>query len=91
MSSKSQKWSKHVEEWQASGLPSKEFCVSKGLSTSQFGYWKKHFSQFVPPVVGSNDFVPQGFAKVIVSESERSDVRMIVITTSSGCRLEIPA
>jgi hypothetical protein len=91
MSSKSQKWLKHVEDWQASGLSSKEFCVNKGLSTSQFGYWKKHFSQLVPPVVASNDFVSQDFAKVIVSESERSDVRMIVITTSSGCRLEIPA
>ena len=36
-------WKHHIEGWQSSGLPQREYCRHQHLSYHQFGYWKKRF------------------------------------------------
>lgn len=88
--SKMDQWTKHVAAWRASELPISEFCAQKSLSAWQFAYWKKRLSKESVADDGT-DLVSAKFAEVIVDDSGVGRVPMIVIITSSGCRLEIPA
>ena len=36
-------WKRHINDWQSSGLPQREYCRHHSLSYHQFGYWKKRF------------------------------------------------
>ena len=42
---KREHWKHHIESWQSSGLPQREYCRHHHLSYHQFGYWKKRFVQ----------------------------------------------
>jgi hypothetical protein len=42
---KREHWKHHIESWQASGLPQREYCRHHHLSYYQFGYWKKRLVQ----------------------------------------------
>ena len=42
---KERKWRKILLEFQASGLPFKTFCTSRGLSPNTFQYWRKRLRE----------------------------------------------
>ena len=40
-----EKWAGVVEEWKGSGLSQKEYCRSKGIAFSTYGYWQKRLRE----------------------------------------------
>lgn len=41
-------WSKHIADWQLSGLRQKEYCAQHGLHVKSFGRWKGVLKQRSP-------------------------------------------
>ena len=41
-------WSKHIADWQVSGLRQKEYCAQHGLHVKSFGRWKGVLKQRPP-------------------------------------------
>lgn len=42
-------WSKHIADWQVSGLRQKEYCAQHGLHVKSFGRWKGVLKQRSSP------------------------------------------
>jgi len=64
-------WKRHIESWQASGLPQRQYCRHHNLIYHQFVYWKKRFVQteaetkFVPLDLGAHTGRPSRSAPLL--------------------------
>jgi hypothetical protein len=43
-------WKTHLDKWEESGLPQKEYCRQHNLIYHRFGYWKARFKSKNLPV-----------------------------------------
>ena len=43
-------WKTHLDKWEESGLPQKEYCRQHNLIYHRFGYWKARFKSRNLPV-----------------------------------------
>ena len=42
---KRQHWQRHIEAWQQSRLPQREYCKQQEISFSSFSYWRTRLSR----------------------------------------------
>ena len=75
---KRQHWQRHIEAWQQSRLPQREYCKQQEISFSSFSYWRTRLNRLA-----------EGRSKLVPVHVQR--VATVAIMLPSGIRLEVPA
>lgn len=90
-------WQRRIADCEKSGLSIGEFCKRNGISEARFYYWKKKIKQFgsnLEVIKNPDKMIPEEIFKEVKIESSPRELsgalRKMIITTSYGCRLEVP-
>ena len=73
-------WKTHLETWEESGLPQKEYCRQHNLIYHRFVYWKARFKSRNLPV----KFVQ------VASQPFNPSPSFLKLHLPRGCQVEIP-
>ena len=81
-----ERWKKHIEDWQASGLSQAEYCRRQGLNANTFSGRLHHYrSQGLPPQPGLIQVQVQPLPKAVEAVSGP------IVLWHRGQRLELPS
>jgi hypothetical protein len=73
-------WKAHMDKWEESGLPQKEYCRQHNLIYHRFVYWKARFKSINLPV----KFVQ------VASQPINPGPSFLKLHLPRGCQVEIP-
>jgi len=74
-------WKIHLETWEESGLPQKEYCRQHNLIYHRFVYWKARFK---------SKNLPVKFVQVASSISFNPGPFFLKLNLPQGCQVEVP-
>jgi hypothetical protein len=92
---KEEYWSKHITQWQSSGLTQKSFCQQKNLKLSTFVYWRVKFLKlnpaYAPKEIGQTSSLGKALVPIKLKPNSESTSQPILCTLkfSNGCHLAI--
>ncbi len=73
-------WKTHLDKWEESGLPQKEYCRQHNLIYHRFVYWKARFK---------SKNLPVKFVQVASSISFNPGPSFLKINLPRGCQVEV--
>jgi hypothetical protein len=76
-------WQEQINDWKASGLNQKQFCLSRSLALSTFCYWKSKTNRIESP---TQKFYP---LTVPVLPGYSSDAGLILLVGSKQYQVQI--
>ena len=95
LSSKATEWFEHIKAWENGDESQRQFCESRGLSLSAFGYWRTTYLQQQTPHVQkikttSASKVTPAFIAIKTTPPSSITTEVIQVRHSCGLSLALP-
>ena len=78
---RAQMWTGLIQEWKASGMTNKDFCMQRGISEKSFYYWQRKFREQV---------VEAATPQLVQIETVSASTELLQISFR-GAELKLPA
>ena len=78
---RAQMWTGLIQEWKASGMTNKDFCIQRGISEKSFYYWQRKFREQV---------VEAATPQLVQIETVSASTELLQISFR-GAELKLPA